>query len=177
MAQINATPKVPGSVPSIASGRPSVVTPPAITDDQQERYFGSKLSEQQIEDLTLQNIGGRELSLLARHDNINGIEQSYSPIKNVADIALTYNPVKLAYNANAVTDFLDIFRYGLTRYIPTQEDLDAFYQAQNATSQNITYFDKNTNSLVIHVANATGGELIDVEFVGYDSIKNLTEYS
>lgn len=178
MAEISPIPKVPSQF-EIKNGidPTKVQIPPVITDSQQDKYFSTKLTTDDLQTLIFQNIGGRELSILARHDNINGIEQSYSPIKNVSDIALEYNPVKLAYNPNSVTDFLDTFRYSFNRYVPTQEDLELFYEAQNATVQELVYFDKDTNSLVIHVANVTGGELVDVEFVAYTSVKDQTEYA
>lgn len=133
---------------------------------------------EELQQLFLTDIGGRELVTLSRHDQINGINQEYSPIKNLADISLRYNSLEISPNADNVTTFLTSFNFDITKYIPTQQELDAEYPLEaDASKRAVVYFDKETNSLNVHVKNIFVNEKIEVEFIVPEEVKDGTIYT
>lgn len=172
MAKINATPDE-----GFINIKPvnAVKSAETNTDIVETDYIRYQVSEEEIENLLLQDIGGRELITLTRHDQINGIIQDYSPIKNVSELALEYNPVELSKNPNSVNDFIDLFYYNLNEYVPSLEELAEFYP-NNDEKWTTVYFDSATNSITIHIANAFNSEQVEVEFLSFDDVKNDTIY-
>jgi hypothetical protein len=133
---------------------------------------------EELQQLFLTDIGGRELAVLSRHDQINGISQEYSPIKNLSDISLQYNPLAISPNADNVTTYLTSFNFDITKYIPTQQELNAEYPLEaDASKRTVVYFDKETNSLNIHVKNIFVNEKIEVEFIVPEEVKDGTIYT
>jgi hypothetical protein len=127
--------------------------------------------------LLLTNIGGRELTKLSRHNEINGINQEYSPIANLADISLQYSPLAISPNADNVSSFLSTFNLDITKYIPTQQDLDEYYPLEeDVDKRKVILFDKETNSLIVHVKNIFTNEKIEVEFIVPSEVKDGTIY-
>ena len=133
---------------------------------------------EEFQQLFLTDIGGRELAVLSRHDQINGINQEYSPIKNLSDISLRYNPLEISPNADNVTTYLTSFNFDITKYIPTQQELDAEYPLEvDASKRAVVYFDKETSSLNVHVKNIFVNEKIEVEFIVPEEVKDGTIYT
>ncbi len=172
MVKINATPDEGFVLPR---STPAAKAPAINTDIGETDYIRYQISEEEIENLLLQDIGGRELITLTRNDQINGIIQDYSPIKNASELALEYNPVEISKNPNSVTDFTDLFYYNLNEYVPSQEDLAALYPNDDSKWSTV-YFDNEANSITIHVANAFNAEQVEVEFLSFDDVKNDTIY-
>jgi hypothetical protein len=137
-----------------------------------------KLEEQKIVQLFLTDIGARELVTLSRHDEISGINQGYSPIKNLSDISLKYNPLAISPNADNVTTYLTSFNFEISKYIPTQQELDEQYPLdEDVDKRKVIYFDKDSNSLVVHVKNIFVKEKIEVEFIIPQEVKDGTIYT
>ena len=135
-------------------------------------------SEAELARLFLMDIGGRELITLTRHDQIAGINQEYSPIKNLSNIALEYNPLAISPNADNVSTYLTLFNFDITKYIPTQQELNEEYPLEeNASKRSVVYFDKTTNSLVVHVKNTFTNERVEVEFIIPEGVKDGTIYT
>ena len=135
-------------------------------------------SEAELARLFLMDIGGRELITLTRHDQIAGINQEYSPIKNLSNIALEYNPLAISPNADNVSTYLTLFNFDITKYIPTQQELNEQYPLEeDASKRSVVYFDKTTNSLVIHVKNTFTNEKVEVEFIIPEEVKDGTIYT
>lgn len=146
--------------------------------DRDEIKLPKDRSEAELAQLFLMDIGGRELVNLTRHDQINGINQEYSPIKNLADISLQYNPFEISPNADNVTTYLTTFNFDITKYIPTQTELDEEYPVEaDAAKRTVVYFDKSTNSLNVHVKNIFTNERVEVEFIIPEEVKDGTIYT
>jgi hypothetical protein len=135
-------------------------------------------TEAELARLFLMDIGGRELITLTRHDQIAGINQEYSPIKNLSNIALEYNPLAISPNADNVSTYLTLFNFDIKKYIPTQQELNEEYPLEeNASKRSVVYFDKTTNSLVVHVKNTFTNERVEVEFIIPEGVKDGTIYT
>jgi hypothetical protein len=165
---------------TLTGGNKSVktVTPDIEINNLVDRGLIKKdLEAGELEQLFLTDIGGRELISLSRHDQINGINQEYSPIKNLSDISLQYSPLEISPNADNVTTYLTSFNFDITKYVPTQEELDSEYPLEaDASKRAVVYFDKETNSLNVHVKNIFVNEKIEVEFIVPEEVKDGTIY-
>lgn len=127
--------------------------------------------------LLLQNIGGREISMMSRHQEINGVNQEYSPIANISDVSLQYSPLAISPNSDTTT-YLDTFSFDIGRYVPTQAELNDEYPLEtDANKRSVVYFDKTTNSLVVHIANSFLNEKIEVQFIVPQEVKDGTIYT
>ncbi len=158
------------------NGKPSTKTAtPEIEIN--EIKLKKDLKVEELQQLFLTDIGGRELAVLSRHNQINGINQEYSPIKNLSDISLRYSPLEISPNADNVTTYLTSFNFDITKYVPTQQELDAEYPLEaDASKRAVVYFDKETNSLNVHVKNIFVNEKIEVEFIVPEEVKDGTIY-
>jgi hypothetical protein len=142
------------------------------------------MTPEKMSQLLLEDIGGTELITLVRHEQINGISQGYTPIRNLADLSLEYNPLAISANPNNVTDLLSTYPLSISKYIPTQEELNDFYPSEDgvvseaiAAKRKVVYFDKDLNSLFVHVKNIYLQENIEVEFFIPDEVKDGTIYT
>lgn len=147
--------------------------------------FETNKTDDQIAQMLLSNIGGKDLITIVRHNQINGIQQDYTPIKNLADVSLEYNTLAISANPNNVTDLLSTFPLDISKYIPTQAELDELYPSEDGlppsdeikAKRKVAYFDKALNTLFIHVKNIYINENIEVEFFVPDEVKDGTIYT
>lgn len=122
----------------------------------------------EFEDLVLQEIGGRELLILERHDMVDGINQTYQPIKNLSKYALEYSPTNIDPYPNVAVDFFEGIIFELNDYIPTQEELEAIGETS------LVRFDETLNSIIINVKDLLNNQFVEVEFVSFDEVVSDT---
>jgi hypothetical protein len=139
-------------------------------------FYESAITDEAFTNLILEEIGGRELLTLARHETLTGgVVAQNSPIENLTEVQLKNSPVNISPNINSVTDYFDTFPMLLSQYLPTEEELDVenTYEYQ----KEYVYFEASTNTIVFNTANTFNGEKVQVEFVVFDSLKNDTIYT
>lgn len=129
---------------------------------------GSDSDPNEFEDLVIQEIGGRELLILERHDMVDGINQEYEPVKNLSKYALEYSPTNIDPYPNVVVDFFDGIIFELNDYIPTQEELEAIGETA------LVRFDETLNSIIINVKDLLNNQFVEVEFVSFDEVVSDT---
>lgn len=139
-------------------------------------FYEAAIQDEAYTNLILEEIGGRELSTLVRHETLTGgAVAKNTPIENVTEVLLRNSPINISPNINSVTDYFDTFPMLLSQYIPTEEELDAentyLYQKE------YVYFEPATNTIIFNVINTNAGERVQVEFVVFDSLKNDTIYT
>lgn len=138
-------------------------------------FYENATTDEAFTNLILEDIGGRELITLARHQTLSGsVVVKNSPIQNLASVLFKNSSVNVAPNINSMTDYFDIFPIKLSQYLPTLEQL----QSENASEyqQSFVYFEPNTNTIVFNIANAFAGERVQVEFIVFDSLNDDTIY-
>jgi hypothetical protein len=129
---------------------------------------GSDADPNEFEDLVIQEIGGRELLILERHDMVDGINQTYEPVKNLSKYALEYSPTNIDPYPNSVVDFFEGIIFELNDYIPTQEELEAIGETA------LVRFDETLNSIIINVKDLLNNQFVEVEFVSFDEVVSDT---
>ncbi len=118
-------------------------------------------------DLVFENIGGQELINISRNDIINGQDVVYSPIKNLQNLYLEYNPNNIIKLENTADTYFKNFPIRLENKIPT---------TGSGPDGEIVYIDPTTGDLIINVTNLASDEQIDVQILNSGEILNGTIY-
>jgi hypothetical protein len=133
------------------------------------------MTEEAFTDLILEDIGGRELSLISREWELVGTSVPiYSPIKNISSVLFANSPINIAPNPNSTIDFFDTFSLLRSSYLPTDAELNAL---DSAYKKSYVYYEPSTNSIIINAANIVNNEGVQVEFITFDSLKDDTIYT
>ena len=113
-------------------------------------------------DLLFEDIGGHELATISRHDLVNGQKVVYSPIKNLTDLYLQYNPNNIL-RLQSSDSFFKSLSISILDYLPecgTGYDLVAGVKVPNCKS---IYIDPLTGDLVINLINIKDGMQAEVQ--------------
>jgi hypothetical protein len=127
---------------------------------------------EQIQKLLFENISAIELSLVERHDTIEGINQRYSIISNLSEIRRKYDAGKQLSAMEKFKPLASIYSINIQDKIPQEdyirlENLDSTYQYLDKNNQIITrqkgYFYIDTNGdLVIELLNLERNQQVEV---------------
>jgi hypothetical protein len=146
---------VPQSMPtpeplSIIASPVKVATPELVITGE------APMTVEEMTDLVFEKIGGHEIINLLRLENVNGINASYQPIRNVAQLAAEYGPITILPLPRSTNFYFNGFAIDLLARVP-QKGLGAniYIEATQA----------GPSSLVIEVANMKPEERVEVEII------------
>jgi hypothetical protein len=125
------------------------------------------LDEERMVELVFENIGGQELINISRNDIINGEDVIYSPIKNLKDIYIQYNPNNIIRLEGTSDTYFKNFPIKLELKLPN------YGTGPNGET---VYIDPTTGDLVINVSSLEPDEQVDVEILDSGEILNGTIY-
>jgi hypothetical protein len=118
-------------------------------------------------DLIFENIGGQELINISRNDLINGQDVSYSPIKNLKDVYIQYNPNNIIRLESTSDTYFKNFSIKLESKLPN---------SGTGPNGEVVYIDPTTGDLVINISSLDPDEQVDVEILDGGEILNGTIY-
>jgi hypothetical protein len=118
-------------------------------------------------DMIFENIGGQELINISRNDIVNGQDVIYSPIKNLKDVYIQYNPNNIIKLESTADTYFKNFPIRLESKLPT------FGTGPNGE---IVYLDPATGDLVINVSSLDPDEQVDVQILNSGETLNGTIY-
>lgn len=151
--------------------------------------FGDELLNiETMTDLIFEDVGGYELSTISRHDLVNGQTVNYSPIKNLQDLYLQYNPnniVRLqssdSYFKSLSFSIFDRLPECGTGYTispplsnPQEQDKTKWTKTPNCKS---VYVDPITGDLVINLINTMNDEQLEVQVLTSGDVFSDTIHS
>jgi len=110
----------------------------------------------------------RALSTILREDVVNGQNIKYSPITNLSNISIAYNPKNLIALQSTLQSYFDAFEINLDKYIPVAEEPTEEYTATETSAE---------YEVSISFANVVGNERVEVEFLVMDTAFNDTMYT
>lgn len=142
------------SVPNV-----KVATPDLIL------FNDTSIPVDQIADLVFQDIGGQEILSVARNDIVNGQKVLYSPIANLSEIALTYNPQTIFTFDSGTKSYFQNFAIKFDTYVPE-------YGSGTGVNGETIYIDQITGNLIVNVINMSSNEEIDIEVISSPSPVN-----
>jgi hypothetical protein len=129
-----------------------------------------------ITDLIFEDIGGYELATISRHDLVNGQKVIYTPIKNLTDLYLQYNPNNVL-RLQASDSYLKSLSLSIFDHLPvcgTGYDLVDGVKVPNCKS---VYIDPISGDLVINLVNVKEGEQAEINILNSGSIFDDTIHS
>jgi hypothetical protein len=174
-----ATPNLPEPKTILDSNAVKIATPDLIIRDDEV------MSIDIMTDLIFEDIGGQELATISRHDLVNGQKILYSPIKNLTDLYLQYNPNNIlrlqssdSYFKSLSLSVLDHLPecgngYDLIEKVG-ETDKTKWTKVPNCKS---IYIDPITGDLVINLVNLKDGEQAEVQILTSGSTFDDTIYN
>lgn len=120
-------------------------------------------------DLIFEDIGGYELATISRHDLVNGQKVIYTPIKNLTDLYLQYNPNNVL-RLQASDSYFKSLSLSIFDHLPvcgTGYDLVAGVKVPNCKS---VYIDPISGDLIINLVNVKEGEQLEINILNSGSI-------
>jgi len=171
-----ATAGIPNPVKTNTSDSVKVATPDLL-------IFGEQAVAIEImTDLIFEDIGGFELATISRHDLVNGQTVIYTPIKNLTDLYLQYNPNNVL-RLQSADSFFKSLAISIPNYLPRygngyelvgdNEDLTKRVKVYNGKS---IYIDPISGDLVINLINIKDNEQVEVEILTAGNIYDDTIY-
>jgi hypothetical protein len=127
-------------------------------------------------DLIFEDIGGYELATISRHDLVNGQKVIYTPIKNLTDLYLQYNPNNVL-RLQASDSYLKSLSLSIFDHLPvcgTGYDLVDGVKVPNCKS---VYIDPISGDLVINLVNVKEGEQAEINILNSGSVFDDTIHS
>lgn len=166
---VNATASLPKPLGSTVDDSVKIATPDLL-------IFGEQAVAIEImTDLIFENIGGFELATISRHDLVNGQTVIYTPIKNLTDLYLQYNPNNVL-RLQSADSFFKSLAISITNYLPRYGngyDLVGGVKVYNGKS---IYIDPISGDLVINLINIKENEQVEVEILTAGNTFNDTLY-
>lgn len=110
-----------------------------------------------LEKILFENLSGIEIIGIARHDEVDGADLSYSQISNLGKVSTIYGGANLMLLQNTSEQIARRFPVDINDYIPTgTSDPDSLNRP--------VYFDTSGN-IVIEIKNAVYNEQVDVQIL------------
>jgi hypothetical protein len=162
-----ATPNLPDPKAVVDDKSVKIATPDLIIRDDEV------MSIDIMTDLIFEDIGGQELATISRHDLVNGQKILYSPIKNLTDLYLQYNPNNILRLQSSDSYFKSL-SLSILDHLPEcgngydlieksgEPDKTKWTKVPNCKS---IYIDPITGDLVINLINLKDGEQAEVQIL------------
>ena len=178
----DATAALPKAVVKVDNTSVKIATPDLII------FKDELLSIETMTDLIFEDIGGYELATISRHDLVNGQKVNYSPIKNLTDLYLQYNPNNIlslqssdSYFKSLSFSIFDRLPECGTGYDisppddnPNEEDKTKWKKTPNCKA---VYIDPITGDLVINLINTRKEEQLEVQVLSSGDVFSDTIHS
>ena len=177
-----ATPNLPDPKKAVDDKSVKIATPDLIIKDDEV------MSIDIMTDLIFEDIGGQELATISRHDLVNGQKILYSPIKNLTDLYLQYNPNNILRLESSDSYFkslsFSIFDrlpecgtgYDISPPINNLNEIDKTKWTKTPNCKSV-YIDPITGDLVINLINTRNDEQLEVQVLSSGDVFSDTIHS
>lgn len=122
--------------------------------------------------MIFQDIGGQELTSFVRHDMVNGNNFNVQPFENLSKISQQNSINNLIKMQGTDDQLFNSSGYRLEDYIPQYglgPDGAIVYIDTDVTSS-------TANNIIINVVGLSSNQMVEVDFISFDSKKNDTIY-
>lgn len=130
-------------------------------------YKDDTLPVDYLTDLLFEDIGGEEILSVSRTDLVNGQNVIYSPIKNLSDIGISYNPLSMFILPDNSEDTFQNPPIRIEEHIP---------DVGTGPNNEIVYFDTDTGDLVFNVVNMLSSQTVAIEVLKSGTQEGNTVY-
>ena len=160
-SSVEPTPEIPSSLVAKPDNSVKSASPDIILIDQNDLPIDLILK------LTLEKIGGQELISLVRHDTVNGQNIVYQPVKNISDVAISYNPQNIINVPDTAEIYFKNFAIKMENHI---------IQDTNQFPPQSVYIDSASGNIVIETVNLKADYEVEVQMISSGQIFNGTIY-
>lgn len=167
---VNPTADLPEPKPYVDDDSVKIATTDLILQDE------DMMSIEIMTDLIFENIGGHELATISRHDLVNGQKIIYSPIKNLTDLYLQYNPNNILRLQSSDSFFKSLSLSILDRLPECGNGYDLVNGVRVPNCKSV-YIDPITGDLVINLINIKDGEQAEVQILTSGDVFSDTIYT
>ena len=168
----SSSPMPPNPSPTSTSSSSSVVRTPTRNVTEISSLV-PQFDAEQIQRLLFENLSAIELSRVERHDTIEGIDQRYSIISNLAEIRKKYEIVKQLTIMDKFKPLTSIYTINIQDKIPQEdylvlENLYSTYQYLDENNQIIQrekghYYIDTNGDLVIELINLERNQQVEIQ--------------
>lgn len=170
-SQDSPMPDVPAPIPEVFSEQTSPVRI-ANRNVTNISDLVPQFSPEYIAKILFENVSAIELSIVERHDTIEGINQRYSIISNLSEVTKKYNAAKQLSIMDKSKPLTSIYAINIQDKIPQEdyiklEDLDSTYQYLDENNLLVTrekgyYYIDTNGDLVIELINLERSQEVEV---------------
>jgi len=162
-----ATAGIPDPIKTSTSDSVKIATPDLL-------IFGEQAVAIEImTDLIFEDMGGFELATISRHDLVNGQTVIYTPIKNLTDLYLQYNPNNIL-RLQSADSFFKSLAISIPNYLPRYGNGYDLVEGVKVYNGKSIYIDPISGDLVINLINIKEGEQVEVEILSAGNAYNDT---
>jgi len=158
---VNATPNIPGAGNTSSARGIKVASPDII------QLSNDSLPVDFMASYIFESIGGREIINVARNDTVNGQSIVYSPIKNLANLNLRYNPLNIVSLQDASNSIFRSFAIDLSEHIPSVGD---------GPNGNWVYIEPESGSATVDLINLDPEYEVEIQIVRTATVLDDTIY-
>ena len=158
---VDATPNIPEASSNSADADIKIASPDIVL------ITNEALPVELMAKLTFENLGGREILNIARHDTINGQNVIYQSIGNLPEINLKYNPLNILALQNTSDKLFRSFSIEIGDHIPTEG---------NGENGNHVYLDPTTGDIVVDLINLDPEYEVEIQVLSSGDILDDTIY-
>lgn len=159
---VAATPSVPAIIPSTSGSAIKPATPDLI------QFKEDAVPIEYMTDLIFEDIGGQEIISISRNDLVNGQRVKYTPIKNISQVGVNYNPQNIFSITDTSSTYFNNYSIHFQEKVP---EIGANTVADQVTS--VVYIDETTGDVVVNVVNMRTGEQVEISVV--DQINTVSD--
>lgn len=149
--------------------KPSAVKPATPDLNMKNILETSGYEQEEYAQMIMNDIGGRELSIVSRVGALNGMNIQYQPITDLAFTVLRGNSLNIQPNPNSKSSYFDVVSLDLDEFTPTRTELAA------EGYDSVVYFNSADGSIVINLKDIST-ELVEIEFIKIESVNDDTIY-
>lgn len=150
---VSSTPSVPTlAVTTVSAASIKPATPDLIDFDE------AMVPIDFISAIFFENVGAQELINISRTDLVNGLYLTYSPIKNLTNIAQKYSPQNIFTVPVNAQSIFNNYELKLDDYVP---------EYGTGPNGEMIYIDPVTRNLTVNVINMINNEKVEVEVLNH----------
>lgn len=166
---VSATPNTPFNEYVRSSSQVKSATPDLIVEDE------ASVPIELMEQLILENIGGQQLLLLSRHDNISGQKVAYRPISNLKQVARKYASDSIISSSESFKNYFKNFTILLESVVPELNSIEDGAIVFNDSAPN-AYVNAINGGITLEFLDTKPGQQIEVQIMSNANLFDDTIY-
>lgn len=151
---VSATPSIPTPIPASSNNAVKPATPDLI------QFNDADIPIEYMTDLLFESVGGQEIISISRNDIVNGQQIKYSPIKNISQVGVNYNPQNIFSITDTTSSYFNNYSINFDEKVPEIGSEEVANQVKE-----VVYVDETNGDIIVNVINMRTGEQVEINVV------------